>query len=152
MRAYAGLWGTMFGLVLVAAVTSTAMMGPPGRRSHLDAELAEAVANPASVGALVLGVLVVLLPLPSGRSFAAATETLAITVLVLVAAVVAYRAVVGADDDRRFDAGTVEAWLLKAVGILLVLTALAVRADLARRRQSVVRRPAGGHRPRVTRP
>lgn len=64
MRAYAGLWGTMFGVVLVAVVTSTAMMGPPGRRSHLDAELAEAVADPASVVALVLGVLVVLLPLP----------------------------------------------------------------------------------------
>jgi len=152
MRAYAGLWGTMFGVVLVAAVTSTAMMGPPGRRSYLDAELAEAVANPASVVALVLGVLVVLLPLPSGRSFAAATETLAITVLVLVGAVVAYRAVVGADDDRQFDAGTVEAWLLKAAGILVVLTVLAVRADLARRRQSVARRPAGGRSPRGIRP
>ncbi|PSL38296.1 hypothetical protein CLV49_1915 [Labedella gwakjiensis] len=141
MKAYAGLWGSMFGVFLLAAVTSAAMLGPPGRRNrYLDAELAEAIGGPATVAGLAIGLLVVLLPLPKRRSFASATETCAIVVLILTSSVVAYRAIVGANDSRDLDPGTLNLWLLGAAGILVLLIVVAIRADRARRREKVAQR------------
>lgn len=134
MKAYAALWGSLLGVFLASTLVSAAMMGLPGRRNqYLDAMTAVAVAGPATVVALLAGVTVALLPVPTRRAFAPTAETFSITLLVIVTAVALYRGAVGADDDRQLDAGAVGGWLFGAVGIMVLLTAVAIRADRRRR-------------------
>lgn len=141
MRAYDAFWGSALGVFLLSAVVSAAMMGPPSRTNRfLDADLAEAIAGPATAVALLIGVLVVALPLPPRRSPAATAETLAITVAILVAAIGFYRAAAGTDDGRGLDEEAVSAWLLATVGMLVLLTVVAVRANRTRKRHSRRRR------------
>ena len=141
MKAYEWFWGSALGVFLVSVVVSIAMMGPPTRKNRfLHTVLAETIAGWSTVIALLFGVLVLVASVPARRSFAFAAQTMTLVVGILFSTVTVYRAIVGANDDRGFDADAVNHWLLGAFGILVLLLGVWIRADRMRRRLAVARR------------
>lgn len=122
------LWWTLLSLSLIGVCTAVAMFGPPGRKNRfIDPELAAGVAVPAFGIALVIGVLLLMLPLPSGarvRDGAAVAFVLSI----FVGLAIGYRLLAGVSDTRGFTVEQLNVWFIGAVPLLLVLLAFAWRA------------------------
>ncbi|PPG32099.1 hypothetical protein [Pseudoclavibacter sp. RFBB5] len=134
MKSLPVVWGTLVGIFLAAVCTASAMMLPLGRRTRfLDPELAIAIAMPAAVVALTVGLLLVALRPPSRQGFAATAETFGITVGVLHMLIFGYRLIVGAGDGRGFTPGIVHVWWAYAAAASALLAVFALRVDRARR-------------------
>lgn len=130
---------------LLALLTGTAMFGPLMRRNRfLEPELAESVAIPAALIALIALVLLAVLPLPAAAERQGAGVLSNITG-VMGLLLLGYRLVVGTGDGRGFQPeqlmpGTPLLWLA-----LAALAVLAVRLERIRRATAATaRRPRAG--------
>lgn len=131
--AYRALWGALLGVGLAAALTSAVMLGPADRKNAFtDPALALSVAHIAGTIAIPLLLIALILRVPDPRS-ARVGVTLSVLVGSVCAGILVFRVVAGGSDDRGFGAQDVAVWMpMTAVSVLLI-AAIAVRCDLARR-------------------
>ena len=124
------IWAVVFGVGLVAAVVSAAVMYPPLRRITLEPSIAVPLMTVSTVVAVVALAAALILRAAPGQAGVGAILCAIVAVSVLIA--VGYRLVVGVSGGTQYEPSQLAWWFVGAVVILVILVFLAVRL----RRQS----------------
>lgn len=147
-RAYAAVRWTITSAALLALLSGAAMFGPLTRKNRfMQPELAEQVAFPAAIAAVILFVLVGALPVPQMAVTNGAEVVTSITGAMALL-LLGYRLWVGVDDDRGFSYGHLAPALPLLWLALLALSVLVFRLERIRRRDADARRWRGHRRRR----
>lgn len=115
-------------------LVSAAMLGPAGRKyALLEPGLVPTVALVAGAIAL-LALLLALVLRPPDRESARIGETVSVLVGVFCAAILVHRLLVGANDDRGYTPGALGPSLTTTGVAVPLVSGIAIRADIVRRR------------------
>lgn len=133
-RVYPVVWGTLLAIAMTAALVFAVQLDAPTRRNRfLDTDLSIRIAVVTGLIAVVLLLISALLRMPN-RSCAVIGETVTVLILAISLWVIGYRLVVGVDDSRGFTGQDLASWMPFAVLIAVLLLAVGLRCDFARRR------------------
>lgn len=119
------LWSVVFGVGLVGATVSAALVYPPIRRIVVEPAIAVPVLIAASI--VAIAALAIALVVRSSPRSAAAASVLAVIVALAVVAGVGYRVVVGTSGGTPYTGEQLAWWFAAAALILVELTLLVIR-------------------------
>ncbi|WP_409464583.1 hypothetical protein [Amycolatopsis sp. GA6-003] len=133
-RAWRAIWSTLVVAGLLGALVLVVEFGPADRKNAFsEPRESAAIALVAGLAAGLLLLVVALVPVPDARSGAVGGLG-AVLIALIAAGILVYRLVVGASDRRGFTGADLRWWIPMAGVVVLLLIAVALRCDLARRR------------------